>query len=64
MGWLDKLKDWAEDAVEEAVETVEETVDDAGSWVEEKFQDLAGDNNWMGIVDKAGDLLGERATAC
>ena len=40
MGWLDKLKDWAEDAVEEAVETVEETVDDAGSWVEEKFQDL------------------------
>ena len=57
MGWFDKLKDWAEDKVDD----VEDELGDAGNWLKDKAEDIAGDNPWAKkIIDKIDDYVPER----
>ena len=42
MGWFDKLKDWAEDKLDD----VEDELGDAGNWLKDKAEDIAGDSPW------------------
>jgi len=54
MGLFDRLKKWAEDKVDD----VEEALDDAGSYIKEKAEDLAGENTWASkIIDKIDDYI-------
>ena len=57
MGWFDKLKDWAEDKLDD----VEDELGDAGNWLKDKAEDIAGDNPWANkIIDKIDDYVPER----
>ncbi len=57
MGWFDKLKDWAEDKIDD----VEDELGDAGNWLKDKAEDIAGDNPWANkIIDKIDDYVPER----
>ena len=54
MGWFDKLKDWAEDKIDD----VEDELGDAGNWLKDKAEDIAGDNPWANkIIDKIDDYV-------
>lgn len=54
MGLFDRIKEWAEDKVDD----VEEALGDAGDYLKEKAEDIAGENTWASkLIDKVDDYI-------